>query len=396
MQKTLITDWTVGDVCKGFVFDKAEGKGLFGLNGRLIVQPEYQRNYLYDKGGKDVDVIDSLLKGYPLGLFYFVKNADGKYEVLDGQQRITSFGRYVNETYAFAVSGSDGEPRYFSSLSPEEQQRIISTRLLVYICEGTPSEIQAWFKRLNIAGLTLNDQELSNAAYYGPFVTKARAEFSNSNDPRMHKWRTYISGDPKRQDILAEALRWVAGGDKKNARNAIEEYMARHRNDSDISELTNTFSTIIDWITSVFTNTDTAVVQGQDWGSLYRRYHNTMYDRDKVAERVDELLADDRVDSKGIVPYILGGETEPYLLNLRFFDSPTKRAAYQRQTAAAKAAGVSNCPLCAASPGPNRTKIWSFEEMDADHVTAWSKGGVTDASNCQMLCRTHNRAKGNR
>ena len=44
----------------------------------------------------------------------------------------------------------------------------------------------------------------------------------------------------------------------------------------------------------------------------------------------------------------------------------------------------------------NRTRIYKLKEMEADHVTAWANGGSTDISNCQMLCKTHNRAKGNR
>ena len=58
--------------------------------------------------------------------------------------------------------------------------------------------------------------------------------------------------------------------------------------------------------------------------------------------------------------------------------------------------GVSNCPLCALGNDSNKTKIWKLNEMDADHVTAWSKGGSTEPKNCQMLCKTHNRAKGNK
>ena len=57
---------------------------------------------------------------------------------------------------------------------------------------------------------------------------------------------------------------------------------------------------------------------------------------------------------------------------------------------------VSNCPLCASGDDSNKRRVWKYAEMDADHVTAWSKGGKTDAKNCQMLCKTHNRAKGNR
>ena len=61
----------------------------------------------------------------------------------------------------------------------------------------------------------------------------------------------------------------------------------------------------------------------------------------------------------------------------------------------AKAAGVSNCPLCAVGHDANAKRIYDFKEMEADHVTAWSKGGDTSKANCQMLCKTHNRAKGN-
>ncbi|WP_375650493.1 HNH endonuclease [Bartonella sp. OT172YNZD] len=57
---------------------------------------------------------------------------------------------------------------------------------------------------------------------------------------------------------------------------------------------------------------------------------------------------------------------------------------------------ISNCPLCAISDNGNKNKIWKIADMDADHVTSWSKGGATDKANCEMLCKTHNRAKGNK
>ena len=101
-------------------------------------------------------------------------------------------------------------------------------------------------------------------------------------------------------------------------------------------------------------------------------------------------------EKKGIYEYILDGCQNTKLLNVRVFDEPTKKAVYAQQTAAAKEKGESNCPLCAIGHDSNHTKIWELKDMDADHVTAWSKGGATDISNCQMLCKTHNRAKGNR
>ena len=388
MEAKLHTEWTVGDICKGFIFDKNEGKGLFGLGGKLIIQPEYQRNYIYGDGKKDVAVVDSLLKEYPLGLIYFVLNKDGMYEVLDGQQRITSFARFVNQSWPFAVE-RNGKPRYFNSLDADEQKKITETHLTIYVCEGEPSEIQAWFETINIAGVELTKQELRNASYYGPFVTKARSIFSNSGNSHMNRWQTYIKGDPKRQAILEAALHWVSDGH-------IDEYMALHRYDTSIDELKNHFDTVMDWIDSIFEYTGNEVC-GLDWGRLYRLYHSNAYSKDEVTKRVDELLSDTQVENnRGIFEYILGGEIDTALLNVRVFDEKTKKIVYDNQTKAAVEKGESNCPLCAIGHDNNAKRIYRLNEMDADHVTAWSKGGATNIENCQRLCKTHNRAKGNR
>ena len=80
MKPTLRTDITVAGICAGFVYNQLEGKGLYGLGGKLTIQPEYQRNYIYADGGgkKEQDVMHSLLKGYPLGLIYFNKVSEGQ------------------------------------------------------------------------------------------------------------------------------------------------------------------------------------------------------------------------------------------------------------------------------------------------------------------------------
>lgn len=388
MKTVLHTDWTVGDICKGFVFDKNENKGLFGLDGQLIIQPEYQRNYIYGDGKRDVAVVESLLKGYPLGLIYFVLNQDGKYEVLDGQQRITSFARFVNESWPFSITINE-KPWHFSSLDPNLQKKITDTRLTVYVCEGEPNEIQAWFETINIANIPLVKQELRNAAYHGPFVTLARQEYSNSGNSNMNRWKTYIKGDPKRQAILERALDWVSNGN-------IDSYMSKHRMDTNINELKNYFETVLDWVSSLFNYTGSEIC-GLEWGRLYRAYHRNSYSKEKLNQEVDKLLEDVQVtDKKGIFEYLLGGKQDTKLLNVRVFDEKTKNEVYKKQTAEAKKKGISNCPYCAMGNNSDKTRIWKKSEMDADHVTAWSKGGASDISNCQMLCKTHNRSKGNR
>ena len=387
MKTTLHTDWTVGDVCKGFIFDKNENKGLFGLDGKLIIQTEYQRNYIYGDGKKDVAVIESLLKGYPLGLIYFVKNKDGLYEVLDGQQRITSFARFVNRSWAFGVEWA-GKPRYFNSLDKDEQEKIKNAQLTIYVCEGEPSEIQAWFETINMQGVPLVKQELRNASYHGPFVTLARKEFSNTSNANMKRWQTYVKGDPKRQAILETALDWVSKGD-------IDGYMALHRYDTNIDELKNNFETVINWADSILDYTGSEVC-GLNWGELYDKYHMNSYSKDKVTERVKELIEDSQVNNKGVIEYVLGGEKDVSLLHVRVFDEKTKKAVYMKQTKAAEAKGISNCPVCASGNNNKKTYIYRYKEMEADHVTAWSRGGATTEDNCEMLCKLHNAAKGNR
>lgn len=387
--KAELRHYTVREIVDGFVYNEFEGKGLFGLAGKLVIQPEYQRNYIYNDGKKDVAVIDSLLKGYPLGLIYFT-NAGTNLEVLDGQQRITSFGRFV--TGKFAIH-QDGKEQTFSSLPAEERDKIMDSDLLVYICTGTEKEIKDWFRTINIAGVPLNAQELLNAIYSGPFVTKAKAEFSNSQNANLQKWSAYVKGDAKRQEILAVALDWVSGSQKI----AIDAYMAKHRQDADITELKTYFTTVIDWIDSIFIASPEKEMRGLEWGRLYETYHATAYDPTKIDAGVKRLMGDPYVNSrKGIYEYLLGGEQHPELLEVRLFDDKTKALAYKRQTDAAMADVTSNCPLCAVGDNANKTRIYKQNEMDADHVAAWSKGGATDLANCEMLCIPHNRAKGNR
>jgi hypothetical protein len=388
VKTTLKTDITVADICDGFVYNQLEGKGLFGLGGKLTIQPEYQRNYLYADGGgkKEAAVIESLLKGYPLGLIYFNKVAANRFEVLDGQQRITSIGRFVTNKFAIM---DNGNPKIFDSLPADQRTKILGSGLLIYECEGTETEIKQWFETINIAGVPLNPQELLNAIYSGPFVTLAKAEFSNSQNANIQKWRAYVKGSANRQEFLERALEWVSKGE-------IGGYMNAHRKENNINELKTYFNTVIDWASTVFVDV-LPEMRGLEWGRLYEEHHGKSYDPKKMSDDVKKLSADDFVKSrKGIFEFLLGGSVDTKLLDVRVFDTPVKRATYAKQTQAVEGKGESNCPLCAVGLGANKSRIYKFDEMDADHIAAWSKGGESSAKNCQMLCITHNRAKGNR
>ena len=386
MNTELLTNLTIRDICEGFVYNELEGKGLFGLGGKLTIQPEYQRNYIYADGKKDVAVVESIIKGYPIGILYFNKTQDGRYEVLDGQQRITSFGRFITNKFAIKI---DGIENYFGGLDKVLQEKIYNTKLLIYVCDGDEPEIKEWFQTINIAGVKLEEQEMLNAVHSGPFVTKAKAVFSNTQSPMMQKWSTYLSGKPNRQAYLHTALEWVSRGE-------ISKYMSKHRWDNNIDELQLYFNDVISWIESVFPETYDEM-RGLAWGELYEKYHNQPYNPTEIKIQIHELHDDPYINNfRGAFEYVLGRCQDKRLLEVRVFDKATKEKVYNQQTALAKQQHISNCPLCAIGHDANRTRIWKLTEMDADHVTAWSKGGATDIANCQMLCQTHNRAKGNK
>jgi 5-methylcytosine-specific restriction endonuclease McrA len=378
----------VRDLVEGYA-DNQEN-GIVGYGGRLDIRPPYQREFVYGPQ-KRAAVIETLTHDFPLNVMYWAVREDGGYEVIDGQQRIISICQYV--TGDFSVWNDYFQAvRYFHNLQ-DRQEQILNYKLKVYFCEGTPSEKLKWFETINIAGEKLTDQELRNAVYHGSWVSDAKRYFSKTECAAYKIGNKYVSGIPIRQEYLETVIKWISGA-KTSVE--IEDYMSKHQHDPNANELWDYFQAVIDWVSGVFTDVEKEMC-GLEWGRLYETYHKLPYDASEVAAEVKRLYADPYVKNrKGVFEYILGGSVEARLLDVRVFDEATKRAVYARQTTEAEATGVSNCPLCAIGHDANRERIWKLSDMDADHVAAWSKGGATDIANCQMLCKTHNRAKGNR
>lgn len=381
--KTELKTFTIKEITEGFIYDSYEGKGLYGLDGNLTIQPEYQRNYIYADGKKDTAVIDSIINGYPLGLIYFNTTQNNKYEILDGQQRITSIGRFIKNNFSININNTNS---YFNGLSQDLKDKILNTKLLVYICDGTESQIKKWFQTINISGVPLNEQELLNAVYSGDFITNLKQVFSNNRNPKIANWSLYLNGTTQRQDYLETALKWYTNGN-------IGEFLSQNRNNKNIDNVTNYFESVINWIESIFKK-HYKEMKGLNWGGLYNKYKNNSYNSTEVTEKLEKLFNDSYVtNKKGIFEFILSGASDYKLLNVRIFDNNIKRTVYTKQTKEATDQNISNCPLCNVQ---NSKKIWQFKDMEADHIQAWSTGGASNIENCQMLCKTHNRAKGNR
>ena len=348
----------IKDVAKNYV-DSAE-EGVVGFDGKLNIRPKYQREFVYDEKKRNA-VIDTIRKDFPLNVMYWVKNEDGTFEVLDGQQRTISFCQYINGDFSI-------NNRAFHNLTPPEQDEILNYKLMIYICEGNEKEKLDWFKIINIAGEKLTDQELRNAVYTGPWLTSAKTHFSKSNCGAYLLAKDYVSGSPIRQEYLETALEWINNGN-------IEEYMSTHQHQPNANELWTYFRNVVEWVKLTFT-TYRREMKGINWGALYNKFKDNTYDTDKLENEIQTLMMDDDVtNKKGIYTYVLTSN-EKYL-NIRTFTDNQKRSAYERQKGIRK-----NCG-----------EHFDIKETEADHITPWHAGGQTSAENCQMLCRECNRRK---
>jgi hypothetical protein len=354
---------TVRQAAEGYV-DSAE-EGVVGYGGLLDIRPKYQREFVYDEKKRNA-VIDTIRKGFPLNVMYWVVTDQGSYEVMVGQQRTISFCQYVNGDFSIPV---DGHPMAFHNLSKTLQEQILDYTLMVYFCSGTDQEKLDWFRIINIAGERLTEQELRNAVYTGPWLTHAKTIFSKTNSAAYLLANKYVDGSPIRQEYLETAISWLSGG-------RIEPYMSAHQHDPNANELWSYFQAVIAWVQLTFT-TYRKEMKGLGWGALYNLFKDGLYDTADLENEIRVLMIDDDVTrKKGIYPFVLARD-EKYL-SIRQFTEAQRREAYERQ------AGI--CPKCG--------RHYEIGEMEADHTTPWSKGGKTNAANCQMLCLEDNRRKG--
>ena len=352
----------VREVAEGYV-DSAEN-GVRGYGGRLNIRPAFQREFIYKDRQRD-EVIRTVRRNFPLNVMYWVKDADGGYEVLDGQQRTISLCQYVQGDFSIDHQG-------FANLTDDERRQILDYPLMVYICEGSDREKLDWFRIINIAGERLTDQELRNAVYAGEWLYEAKKYFSKTGCPAAQIADKYLAGSAIRQDYLETALGWIAAKEGRE----IEDYMAAHQHDTNCNELWLYFQGVVNWVDATFPNTRVKLMKGLDWGLYFNRFGTAAQDPAKLERRIVELLDDEDVtNQRGIYEYLLDGDARH--LSIRAFTPKMARTAYERQK------GV--CPKCG--------KSFSLEAMQADHITPWSKGGRTVAENCQMLCADCNRRK---
>ena len=357
--KIELLDLTVQELVEDY-YDDDEG-GVTGYGGKLDIRPPFQREFVYKDKERNA-VIDSILKGFPLNVMYWADRENGEFEIIDGQQRTISIAQYVEGDFSF-------NDLYFHNLPSDKQELILDYKLMVYVCSGTGSEKLDWFKTINIAGKKLTNQELRNAVYAGTWLSDAKRFFSRNGCAAYQIGNAYVNGSPIRQEYLEIVIKWVS-------RDSIEDYMGKHQHDEDALPLWEYFQSVINWVESTFTTKRPKMMRGVDWGRLYNDFRDADLDADEIEQETARLVLDDDVQrNAGIYPYILTCEEKH--LNIRAFSDNMKQKAYEKQS------GI--CVRC--------NDEFTFEEMEADHITPWSEDGKTSEDNCQMLCKRCNREK---
>ena len=363
---------TVGEITKGYINN--DEQGVRGYGGLLDIRPPYQREFIYNDKEQQA-VITTVLAGYPLNVMYWVKrseDAECPYEVMDGQQRTLSLCEYVDGKFSYEFKNFFNQPA-------DIQKKILDYELDIYVCEGSPSEKLGWFQTINLAGKPLNDQEISNAIFAGPFVTDAKKHFSKSNCGAYRLGKDLVNGTPIRQDFLKKALEWMADHETRQGhRQTLVGYMGDHQHDPNANNLWTYFQNVLNWaITNFDMKKFKKIMKGLDWAWLYDKYGSETLDTAALAQRISALMRDSEIQKQtGIIPYVLTGDERH--LDLRAFPEDIKLAAWERQNHI--------CPLCG--------KEFDYEFMEGDHITPWREGGRTVIENCQMLCRECNRRKG--
>lgn len=357
---------TIRDLVKGY--EDNDDRGVFAHDGKLNVRPAYQREFIYKDKQRDL-VIDTVTKGFPLNIMYWSDQSDGTFEIIDGQQRTISICQYV--TGVFSINGMA-----FHNLEksrPKEAAKILNYELTVYKCSGDLGEKLDWFEVINIAGIELSKQELRNAVYSGPWVTAAKQKFSKNGCLAYNIASDYLSGSCLRQDYLATAIKWIANCKTDSD---IRDYMSDHHHDQNANELLLHFEKVIGWIECTFIEKRPKFMKSTNWGELYDNYKDQTVDTQALEKEIAKLFANDEIEKKsGIYTYVLTREEKH--LNLRPFSDSMKQKVYEKQH--------KRCKKC---------RIPKYiDEMEADHIDPWSKGGKTVEKNCQMLCRPCNRRK---
>lgn len=382
--------------------------------GKLITNPEYQRTYVY-KDDKASKLIESALMKIPLPTIYLCEEDDGKYSVIDGQQRLVSFFRFLRNNYALRKLEvrSDLNGKFYKDLNEDDQTTIDDTALRTIIIAKESSDAKFdIFERLNRGAVSLREQELRNCVYRGPFNQLLHELAKNKRVIKL-----FISSN-NRMSHEECILRFFALREfltyKGSMKQHLNAYMAVHQNDGPdaIKEAKDLFNKTLGIIAEIlgedaFYNVDyikktfSAKFSPTFYDSIMIGFslfdrNKLMANRDEIAKQIKDLKLTN--DNYHIACYAGTGSKDRVItriqtiINLltnilgpqgltkkpRLFDPALKLELWEKQNHI--------CPICG-------QEIVNLEEAKIDHIKPYSHGGETQIENAQLTHGFCNLAK---
>lgn len=352
--------------------------------GEIISEIDIQRDIIYDDE-KQKKVIDSIMNDIPLPAFYFWDNADmaenerGKYEVLDGRQRLEAIKKYRQNLIQY-------NGKTYKVTDTELQEKFDSTALTIIICSGTPEKKREIFNRINTLGVPLNQFEVLNGLFNGEYIRGVRKYGDQDKYVQKIFGRDNARGKTSYKILLKlKEARGIAD---------LKDYIA-DRQDSSFEEDQQFITKYLRFICEIFDK------PGKHFDVLFRlalkhldsktiwRQH-----KDEINRRLTEYLQSDELK---IYPEKKAERFEEICLSAvhgitvdkrRFFTKEEKQQLLDMQPSDTIEDGKYQCAGCKQHFFP--------DELQVDHKKAWSKGGPTVLSNAQLLCSVCNPSKGNK
>ena len=399
-------------------------------DGDLILQPEYQRNFV----ATDLiasKLIESILMDVPIPVIYLAEEQDGNFSVIDGQQRLTSFISFMEGKFpdnrVFKLSGlkvlSELNRKLYKDLDTELQKKIKSTTIhsIIIKKESNPDIKFEIFERLNTGSTKLNEDEIRNTVYRGAYI-KLLSELSENST--FHEL-VLKENFKKRMIYRGMILRFLALSEKSylNYKSSMKQFCNKELRDNrelkveKAKEYKTKFEHSLDLVKIVFgdkafrryipgveSNTgnwsmsqiNLALFDLQMVGFVNYSKNQVLSNADSIREELLNLMITDSVFQN-----LIGYKTSDtdnvkkrFKIYYEMLENVIGDNTYSQRnfSYAIKEELFNTNPTCAISG----QRILAIEDAEVDHIIPYSLGGKTEKANAQLVLRYFNRAKNNR
>ncbi len=356
--------------------------------GEITSEIDIQRDIVYDFKKQEL-VVDSVMNDIPLPAFYFWDNEDmdenerGKYEVLDGRQRLEAIKNFLQNDIRY-------QGKQFKEIDPTLQDKFNNTELSIIICTGDEAHKRKIFERINTLGVALNDFEVLNGLFNGEYIRGVR-EYADKD-----KWARKIFGSNTRGKASYRILNKLKEAKQYDgvAVKDLKDYIQANQ-DKPFEDDQKYIAKYFKFVCEIFDKPD------KNFDILFRlalKYHANKVlwkqHKDEINERISQYVRSDEfklypkereaIIEEFCLAAVDGVKVDPR----RFFTKEQKQQLLDMQPKDTIIDGKYMCAGCGQHYYP--------DELQVDHQLAWSKGGRTELSNAQLLCSTCNPRKGNK